>query len=90
MLKKILGMSKQKFAIIVLCLLLAASLSYIGAAEYKQSQQEKLQQAYVQGYNQGVTAAVATLYQQTNNCQPTNIFMEESQRQIIDVACLQK
>jgi len=88
--KGILNMSRQKLSIIVLCILLAASLSYIGAAEYKQGQQEKLQQAYVQGYNQGITNAVTTLYQQTDNCQVTNIFMEESQRQIIDVACLQK
>jgi hypothetical protein len=90
MLKKIMGMSKQRFAIIVLCILLAASLSYIGATEYKQSQQEKLQQAYVQGYNQGVTNAVSSLYQQTNNCQAVNIFMGESSKQVIDVACLQK
>lgn len=88
--KQILSISRQKLAIIFLCILLAASLSYIGAIEYKQSQQVKLQQSFVQGYNQGVTAAVTTLYQQTNNCQVTNIFMEESQRQIIDVACLQK
>ena len=88
--KKILSMSKQKFAIIILCIFLAASLSYIASTEYRQGQQEKLQQAYLQGYNQGVTAAVATLYQQTNNCQVTSIFMGESQRQIIDVACLQK
>lgn len=83
-------MSRQKLAIILLCVLLVASFSYIGATEYKQSQQAKLQQAYVQGYNQGVTSAVTTLYQQTNNCQVTNVFMGESQRQIIDVACLQK
>lgn len=35
MLKKTFRMSKQKFAIILLCIMLIASISYIGVTKYK-------------------------------------------------------
>lgn len=90
MLKKMLRMSKQKFVIILLCIMLIASLSYIGVTKYKQGQQVKLQQAYSQGYNQGISDVVSGLYQQTDTCQPINIFVGNLSKQVIDVACLQK
>ena len=70
--------------------MLIASLSYIGVIKYEQNQQVKFQQAYLQGYNQGITDVVSGLYQQTNTCQPVNIFIGNSSKQVIDVACLQR
>lgn len=90
MLKKTFKVGKQKIAIIILCMMLIASLSYIGVAEYKQTQQVKSRQAYVQGYEQGLADVVSGLYQQTSNCQPVSVFMGNSSKQVIDVACLQK
>ncbi len=90
MFKKIFRMGKQKFAIIILCIMLIASLSYIGVIKYEQNQQVRFQQAYLQGYNQGISDVVSGLYQQTNTCQAVNIFMGNLSKQVIDIGCLQK
>ena len=65
-------------------------MKQIDHSEYKDREQVKLQQAFVQGYNQGLANAVSSLFQQTNTCQPVNIFVGNSSKNIIDIACLQK
>ena len=73
---------------IILAVLLLVAAVYIATNWYQEGQLAKQQEAYQQGYNTGVTAAVVTLFQQTNNCNPTTINVQDNVRQIIDTACL--
>lgn len=87
-------MKKEKLMIIVLIVCLLAAVAYIATSSYKTSQQNKITsaftQGFTQGYNKGMTDAVAKVYQETDACKPVPIFIGENNKNIIDVACLQR
>lgn len=86
-------MAGRKATIIIILILALALLVAVGYILYGRIQNSKLinqQQVFTVGYNQGLTAAVTALAQQTNNCQPAVITLGNFSRQVIDVACLQK
>jgi preprotein translocase subunit YajC len=87
----------QQTVNMVLVLLLVVAVLYISVGwtqdrqDAKQAERDQeLQGAFQQGYDQGITAAVVTLFQQTDNCQPTTINVQDNVRQIVDTACLQQ
>ena len=84
-------MQKEKSTkiIMILSILLVFSVVFIAVDKYKTSQEKQLLTAYQTGYNQGVQEAVVSLYQQTNNCQPTVINLGNVSRQLFDTSCLQ-
>ena len=80
---------KSKKIIIILTILLVISLGYITINKYKTMQEERLLTAYKDGYTKGIKEAVISVYQQTNDCNPTVIKIGNVSRQLFDVACLQ-
>lgn len=86
-------MAGKKVAIIVvliLALALIAAVGYIVYDKWQTSKSRDQQQMFVSGYNQGYTAAVIALIQQTDNCQTTPINIGNFSRQVVDIACLQR
>jgi hypothetical protein len=51
--------------------------------------QQEIISSYQDEYNNGAEDFVVQLFQQTLNCQPTNIWIGNNTKQIIDVTCLQ-
>ena len=83
-----LKMSREKIIISVLVILLIISVGYIVVNSFVEKLQAEAQQAFQNGYNQGINDAVVTLYQQTENCQPATIRIGNVTREVIDTACL--
>ena len=81
-------MNRQKIIIYVLSILLLISVSYITVDKIQESLRANEQQSFQDGYNQGMTAAVVALYQQTENCLPTTINIGNITRHVIDTSCL--
>lgn len=74
-------------ALAVVIILLAG---YIGYTKYASYQNQKMQEVYAAGYNNGVADSVVKLYQDTDNCGTTSIFIQNSTRYLADVECLNK
>ena len=82
--------TKMKLMLGVLIVLLVAALSYIGVDKYNQSQTEKMVKIANEAYTSGITGAVVSVYQQTENCQIATLKLGNVTRDIVDVACLKK
>jgi hypothetical protein len=81
-------MINPKIIIIVLAsitILISAFLVYEKASEFIQQQ---LSDTYQKGFDDGLTGAVNSLFQQTAECKSTTIFMVNYTRNLIDVSCL--
>ncbi len=76
--------------ILILALALIAAVTYIVYGRIQAAKVRDQQQVFATGYNQGYTAAVVALAQQTENCQPTPITVGNFTRYVIDTACLQR
>ena len=77
-------MKKQIMTIIMLAILLIASLGYIGVSYW----QEKKQAELTSVYQQGISDAVVSVFQQTDDCKAPTVTLGNFTRQIVDVACL--
>ena len=81
-------LNKSKLVVIMLAILLVIALVYIAFDKYSSYRQMQYIKAYQEGYNQGVYNMVLSLYQQTENCQPTTVNLGNVTRQVIDVGCI--
>jgi hypothetical protein len=88
--KKMKSETRLKLIIAVLAVILAAVLGLNVWGAYKQSQIVQLQSVANQGYNIGVSDALATAYQQTSNCQVTTLSIGNATRRIVDFDCVQQ
>lgn len=86
--KKEEGMNRQRLLVYILVILLAAAIGYIAFDAVQESLNEQAQTIFQNGYSQGVTDAVVSLYQQTENCQPTVITVGNFTKELVDTACL--
>ena len=85
-------MSKRntRLTILALTVLLLFSATYIVNDYLDERRDAQLQDAAQQGYTLGVSDALTTAYQQTDNCQVTTITLGNVTRQIVDFACAQQ
>lgn len=81
-------LSKERTIIIVLVILLGISVFYIVFDAVQRQRTQELVAIYQQGYDQGLTDAVLTLYQQTEGCNAAVINIGNVTRQVLDVDCL--
>jgi len=85
------NVNRSGILILVLVVLVIGAVSYIGYTKYAESKNAQLGEAYVVGYNEGITAAAVSLFQQTEQCQtPTAITVGNFTKQLIDTRCLQQ
>jgi len=47
-------------------------------------------QVFQEGYEEGLTDAIAAVYLQTQNCQPTTITLFNVTKEIFDLSCLKQ
>jgi len=89
--KKIMIFNKQKILIIGLAVtLLLVVIQFVIIDNWIiPALQQDLLDAHNIGYNSGMEDALTGLFQQTSTCQPTNIWIGNNTKQLIDVACLQ-
>lgn len=83
--------SKQKLLIITLAVSLVAIFVWFVLIDniiFPIIQQEIIT-SYQNGYEKGAEDSIIQLFQQTSNCQPTNIWIGNNTKQLVDVACLQ-
>ena len=86
---KVKKMKKEKVIVILsICLLLI--VGFVGYSLYQNWQQNKMIDAFNQGYNQGITDTIIQVYQETDICEPIPLFVGDNTKHIIDVACLQQ
>lgn len=83
-------MSKERMAIVILGVLLVLSVGYIVFDSVQKQRNQEMVTVYRQGYNQGLTDAVVTLYRQTENCNAAVINIGNVTRQVVDTGCLRK
>ena len=83
-------MEKKEILLWILAVALIVAVVYIAVEKLQAKQFQELMKAYQQGYQKGLTDAIATLYAQTENCQVTTITLGNKTRQLIDTACIGK
>ncbi|MBS3098287.1 hypothetical protein J4209_05825 [Candidatus Woesearchaeota archaeon] len=76
---------KTKLYIATIAVLIMVILVLLGNSWYA----KRITTAQQQGYNIGLQNSVVTIIQQSRNCQPVNLFIENQSFQFIDVICLQ-
>ena len=84
--KKMRG--KKEIWFWILLIVLIAALVYIGVDKWQDRQVSKLQMTFLEGYQQGITDTITTLYARTNDCQIGEIQIGNETRQLVDTACL--
>jgi len=85
-----LKITKQNITIIGLAVGLGLVLIFFGLEKLTQATQEQVDEAFQQGYEQGAVDFVSTLFQQTEDCRITPIFLNNFTRSVVDVDCIQR
>ena len=87
---------RKHLSLIIIFILAIALVATVGYMLYTKMQatralqlQQAVQQAANLGANQGIEQTVATLFQQTDNCQKVTLYFGNLTRQVIDFACPQ-
>ena len=81
-------MNIQKVIIIGLSIALVITLQYVVLDKWISSINQDMLQNSQNIYNQGLTDAFTTIYQQTENCQSVPIVIGNMSKSIFDVSCL--
>jgi hypothetical protein len=80
-------MNKQKIIILVLALVLFSVVQYFVIEKVLVENQKKMSEIYQNGYDQGLKDTITTIYQETDDCKATTIFIGNLSKQIIDTSC---
>lgn len=83
-------MDKQKITIIALTAVLVLALQYIILDNFLELKEGEMIQVFQNGYEEGLTDAIATIYLQTQNCQSTTITLFNATKEIFDLSCLKQ
>lgn len=75
---------KLVIVIVILAVLVLGAAGWIINGQVQAKKQQELQSVYTQG----AIETIASVFQQTNDCQPLTLTLGEYTRQLIDVACL--
>jgi len=82
--------NKQNITIIGLAVGLGLVLLFFGMDKFTQATQQQLFESFQAGYEQGAVDFVSTLFQQTENCNITPIYLNNLTKSVVDVACVQR
>ncbi len=75
--------------VIILVLGFVGAIGYIVWDKFKENQNMELAYYLQAGQQQGITAAVTQIYQETENCQPSVITIGNFSKQLVDAKCLE-
>jgi len=81
-------MNKEKVIILGLSIALILTLQYFVLDNWAGSMNETMLENSQDAYNQGLTDAIATIYQQTENCQAVPIILGNFTKTVFDVSCI--
>jgi len=81
-------MNKEKIIILGLSIALIVTLQYFVLDNWASSMNETMLENSQDAYNQGLTDAIATIYQQTENCQGVPIVIGNLTKTVFDVSCV--
>lgn len=82
--KKEAKMEKTRILYIVIGILVIVILALLANSWYNR----QIFIAQQQGYNIGLQNSIISIIQQSRNCQPVSVFVENQSFNFIDVACL--
>ena len=82
-------MDKQKITIIILGVALFLVIQYMIIDDWTRANQQLSNEMYQQGYEQGLIDAISAVFQQTQDCQISNITFKNFTKQIFDIGCLE-
>ncbi len=82
--------ARQKLLMILMVVLLIGAIGYIAVDKYNDTMLRAQQQYALAGYNQGITGAITSLYQNTENCQVATLNLGNVTRQVADVECFRR
>jgi hypothetical protein len=82
-------MSKYpNITIIILGSIIVGFLNFYFIQSWVDSQESKYTQLIEEAYDNGLEDAVVTIITNTENCQPTALFMENYSKTVIDTRCV--
>lgn len=81
-------MNKNKIIIIVLSVVLFSLAQYVIYEKVSESISQDLGDSFESGYLQGITDAARLVYDQTENCQPTSVTIDNKTKILFDLACI--
>ena len=82
-------MDKQKITIIALSVVVFLFSQYIILDKFLEQNQDNLFRSFQNGYQQGLTDGVSSIFDQTENCEVASITIKNSTKEIFDFACLE-
>jgi len=80
--------SKKKIILVSSLGILFIVLQFYFLDYWDQKRLEEYADAFQNGYNLGVDNSVTTIFNNTEDCMVTNIFVGNDSRQIIDFSCI--
>jgi hypothetical protein len=81
-------MEKQKIAIIGLGVAIILIVQYFLISDLVNQKNEESMTIFQNGYDAGVESTIKLLFAKTDNCQPADIFMNETTRILVDYDCV--
>jgi len=82
-------LDKQKAVMLVLIVLLAIAVGYIGLGKFQERKQTEQLQVFQEGAQYGYEQAIMQLVQQATTCEPVPVFVQNQSINLIAVECLQ-
>jgi len=81
-------LNKQKITIIGLSVALGLAGIFIVLDEFIETSQQLIIESYQNGYQQGMIDSISSLFEQTQNCQITPIYLGNSTLNVVDYECI--
>ena len=81
-------MNKNKIIIFALSVGLFLLAQFVLYEKVSESISQDLTNSYENGYLQGITDAARLVYDQTENCQPTSVTVDNMTKNLFDLSCV--
>jgi hypothetical protein len=81
-------MDKQKIVLIGSLVILFSALNYVLLEDFFNQNQKNIEESFLAGRDQGIKDTISIIFNQTNNCNPVAIFLDNSTKNLIDFECL--
>ena len=80
---------KLEISVIVLVIVLVVTVQYFIIQDWFESKEDELLESYMEGYEKGMSDAVLSLFEETQDCKLTTLTVNEFSRKLFDIECLQ-
>ena len=90
--KTVLGrisLDNQKMVILALGVSIVLIIQYFLVSNLVDQKESESLEMFQKGYDIGIESTIKSLFVKTDNCQPTEIFMNETKRVLFDFNCLE-